>query len=451
MNEFVFYEIIPSVSVEIDEMSSTRLRELFESFLVSIEKVIPEVKESCFLVRSRIDEDFGKFVKDTVALLGENDEKIVGRDETVISNELLPGLSITPYWKELSGKSKEAVWKYLNLILLAGAKYVRSHQNHRDSGREEDNTKMGTKGTDEGDDKEAGLDTEAMAEEIARRLRDPELREKMIGAIQKTMAELPSGDDGEGFTGLDDLDGDEDGPDIMGGLTSLLRGLNQTGGDASAPGLNMEAMEGLMEGIRTTKIGKIVEEIAKDLSGELRPETLGLPKGDDIKDVKPADLMKVFGNPDVMGKVMKLIGKIGDNINRRVESGEIRREELAAEGQEIMSKSQDLLKSISPQAASLLSALQGKAGAGAGMGGGLSTRDLMRRVDKVDVSKVLSGGRHGGAKERLQRKLEERKSATTPASTSTSTPAPTSATETTKKDGEDAKKSGGKKKTKKNP
>jgi hypothetical protein len=447
VNEFDFYEIIPSVSVETDEMSSTRLRELFESFLVSIEKVIPEVKESCFLVRNRIDEDFGKFVKDTVALLGENDEKIVGRDETVISNELLPGLSITPYWKELSGKSKDAVWKYLNLILLAGAKYVRSHQNHRDrdrdSGREED-VATGTKDTDEGDDKEAGLDTEAMAEEIARRLRDPELREKMIGAIQKTMAELPSGEDS---TGLDDLDGDEDGPDIMGGLTSLLQGLNQTGGDSSAPGLNMEAMEGLMEGIRTTKIGKIVEEIAKDLSGELRPEMLGLPKGDDIKDVKPADLMKVFGNPDVMGKVMKLIGKIGDNINRRVESGEIRREELAAEGQEIMSKSQDLLKSISPQAASLLSALQGKAGAGAGMGGGLSTRDLMRRVDKVDVSKVLTGGRHGGVKERLQKKLEERKSATTPAST----PAPTSATETTKKGGEDAKKSGGKKKTKKNP
>jgi len=200
VNEFVFYEIIPSVSVETDEMSSTRLRELFESFLVSIEKVIPEVKESCFLVRNRIDEDFGKFVKDTVALLGENDEKIVGRDESVISNELLPGLSITPYWKELSAKSKEAVWKYLNLILLAGAKYVRSHQNHRDrdSAREED-TATGTKGTDEGDDKEAGLDTEAMAEEIARRLRDPELREKMIGAIQKTMAELPSGGDGEGL------------------------------------------------------------------------------------------------------------------------------------------------------------------------------------------------------------------------------------------------------------
>lgn len=420
-------------------MSSTRLRDLFESFLVSVEKVIPEVKESCFLVRRTIDEDFGKFVKDTVALLGEHDEKIVGRDESVISSELLPGLSITPYWKELSAKSKDAVWKYLNLILLAGAKYVRSHQQTVTSASTSTPTTSGKDETD-GDAKSSSLDTDAMAEEIARRLRDPELREKMIDAIQKTMTE--GGDD---TTGLDDLDDGEDGPDIMGGLTSLLRGLNQSGlgtGGEGGSGLNMEAMEGLMDGIRTTKIGKIVEEIAADLSGELRPEMLGLPKGEDIKDVKPADLMKVFGNPDVMGKVMKLIGKIGDNINRRVESGEIRREELAAEGQEIMSKSQDLLKSISPQAASLLSALQGKAGAG--MGGGLNTREILRRAEKMDVSKVLGGGRHGGVKERLQRKLEERKSAT-PTSTSTPSPAPSGERK------EDAKKQGGKKKAKKNP
>lgn len=421
-------------------MSSTRLRELFESFLVSVEKVIPEVKESCFLVRRSIDEDFGKFVKDTVALLGEHDEKIVGRDESVISSELLPGLSITPYWKELSSKSKDAVWKYLNLILLAGAKYVRSHQQSITSTATASST-TSSKGDDAREDAEGGLDTDAMAEEIARRLRDPELREKMIDAIHKTMTEETSAD-------VDDILGDdgEDGPDIMGGLTSLLRGLNQSGlggtGEGGS-GLNMEAMEGLMDGIRTTKIGKIVEEIAADLSGELRPEMLGLPKGEDIKDVKPADLMKVFGNPDVMGKVMKLIGKIGDNINRRVESGEIRREELAAEGQEIMSKSQDLLKSISPQAASLLSALQGKAGMGAGAGG-LNTREILRRAEKMDVSKVLGGGRHGGAKERLQRKLEERKSGgTTPTA-----PVPAQATPSVK---EDAKKQGGKKKTKKNP
>jgi len=419
---------------------------------VSVEKVIPEVKESCFLVRRSIDEDFGKFVKDTVALLGEHDEKIVGRDESVISSELLPGLSITPYWKELSSKSKDAVWKYLNLILLAGAKYVRSHQQATAT-----TTTTATpsttsrKGDDAREDVEgSGLDTDAMAEEIARRLRDPELREKMIDAIHKTMTEETSVD-------VDDILGDdEDGPDIMGGLTSLLRGLNQSGlgtgggggeggGGGGGSGLNMEAMEGLMEGIRTTKIGKIVEEIAADLSGELRPEMLGLPKGDDIKDVKPADLMKIFGNPDVMGKVMKLIGKIGDNINRRVESGEIRREELAAEGQEIMSKSQDLLKSISPQAASLLSALQGKAGMGAGAGG-LNTREILRRAEKMDVSKVLSGGRHGGAKERLQRKLEERKSST-PSPVPTSTPASVPSGERK----EDAKKQGGKKKTKKNP
>ena len=299
-------------------MSSTRVREIIHQFLESLEKIIPELKDSCDILLKKADENLAATVKEIVILLGENDEKIAERDESVLSSNILPGININRYWSELSSVSKDAIWKFLNIVLFAGRKYIEKHYKHISE------SAASTENTRETDGSTSSKTDDEIAAEIARRLQDPALREKMMETLHKTMTDIPEGS-GEEFLGGD----------------------------------GMKAVESLAEGIRGTQIGKIVEEIANDLSGELNPAALNLPADMDVKSMNPSDLMGLFSNPDLMNKMMKVVGKIGENINKRVESGEIDKDALAREGQDIMMKSQDLLKHLNPQAAGLLSSLQG--------------------------------------------------------------------------------------------
>lgn len=342
-----------------------KVQKLIESFLSDITIVIPELGDGCISIRDKLVTNADMTIREIVACLGKHDEAIVARrDDFIMKNEdVLPGIKIAKYWNELSETSKDTVWKYLNLLLLAGAKHVRALDRKNKSTPSLSAT--------------LGVSDEDVTSEIANKLRDPELREKILETIRETMESMP--------------DEDEDGD---GGSINPLEKLKE--------------MESLVGELKGTQIGKLVEEIAAELSGDISPAALGLPAEGDLKSMKPQDLMGLIAKPDLLKKIMGIVSKIGTNLNARMESGDLDRELLAKEGQEILSKSQNLLKALSPQAAKMLSSMQG---------GKVNSRKIMRAAKKLGADGMMSalteksrgGSRLVSTKDRLRKKLEERR------------------------------------------
>jgi hypothetical protein len=342
-----------------------RVHKLIESFLADITIVIPEQVNGCISIRDELKSDANNVIRRIVQHLGQHDEHIVSRDESFLNHdtaEVIPGIIIGPYWEEISQKSKDVVWNYLNLMLLAGAKHVRSLD------RKQKKTKKNESSDVSAEDDISGND---LASEIAKRLRDPSVRDQVMDTIRETMESIP--------------DESED---------------NNTN--------PFKAIEGIVSGLEETQIGKIVKEIAEDLSGEISPESLGLPADGDMEKMGVADIIGLISKPGLMQKIMGIVGKVGDNLKKRVESGEVDQEKLSEESLSMLTKSQDLLKHLSPQAAQMMAAMTG---------GKMNKRKMERMVKKMGGDGVLNAlnsigenTRTSSVKKRLRKKISERKS-----------------------------------------
>ena len=325
-----------------------RVRKLIEDFLSDITIVIPETSEQCMFVRLLLEQDEDVCIRNITSHLGTYDERIVARDDNMITSDIpiLPGLHIGQYWSELSASSKDTVWKYLNLLLLAGAKHVRAmdRKNPR-------TTSSDTKSDISGD----------LASEIANRLRDPAVRDQMMSTIRETMESIPESD---------------------------------------LSGNAIESLEGFLEQLEGTQMSKIFKEISSDLSGEINLKELGIPNEDTLKSMNPQDLIGLISKPEIMKKIMSLVTKTQGLLQSKLESGEIDKDTLAKEGMDLMSKSEGLLKAFSPQAAQMLSSMGGPK---------MSARDIARNMSKVQASMSKGRSREANTRERLKRKLAERK------------------------------------------
>ena len=141
-------------------------------------------------------------------------------------------------------------------------------------------------------------------------------------------------------------------------IRSLLKLIEATTGDIapqddSYEGLNLPQLEG-------TKIGNMAKEISEELDMS------------NLKIEKPEDVMKLITS-DALGNI---IGKVGSKIQEKISSGEVRREDLVSEAFNMM---------LNPMFKDILK--------GANM--------------RVDPSKLRSLG----TKERLKKKLDEKKKA----------------------------------------
>jgi hypothetical protein len=127
--------------------------------------------------------------------------------------------------------------------------------------------------------------------------------------------------------------------------------------------------------IENTKIGSMAKEISQELNlGEMNID-------------KPDDIFKLMQG-EALGNI---IGKVGSKINQKISSGELKHEELVSEAFSMMA-------SMAGNSNPLLANLMKNMG---GMGG---MKDMMKNM-KVDESKLRSMG----TKERLKKKLDERK------------------------------------------
>lgn len=197
-----------------------------------------------------------------------------------INTEFLPGMEFKDIWKQdISDKTRDIIWKYLQLIILS---IITSINNGNSFG---DTAKL----------------FEAIDEE--------EFRKK----IEETIS------------GMDSLFNNacEDGEDSFAeDISNIDLG--------SLP--NPEDVQNHINGMLDGKLGSLAREIAEETAGEL---DLDFNEATDVNDI----FKKMFKNP---GKLMSMVKNIGNKLETKMKSGNINESELLKEATDMMSKMKDM-------------------------------------------------------------------------------------------------------------
>jgi hypothetical protein len=200
-------------------------------------------------------------------------------EESEVSTEFLPGIVFNQLWNlDISDKTRETIWKYLQLILFSVIGTV-----HNSS--------------------ELG-DTAKLFEAI----NEEELKKK----LEETL---------ENMQNLFDASGSP-----LDGMDPSFNGINMEN-IPNAEQLH-EHINSMMEG----KLGKLALELAEETAKDLN---LDMDNTGDAKDV----FQKLFKNP---GKMMNMVKNIGSKIDEKIKSGEIKESELMEEGMELLNKMKNM-------------------------------------------------------------------------------------------------------------
>jgi hypothetical protein len=198
-----------------------------------------------------------------------------------INTEFLPGVVFKYLWScDISEKTRETIWKYLQLLLFAVINTAKSS-------------------TDFGD-------TAKLFEAI----NGDELKSK----LEETMEHIQ-----EMFTGFSSASGPESA---------------EAGEGASSGGIDMnnlpsaeniqEHLQGMMQG----KLGKLAMELAEEAAEEFGADVEGATNPDDV-------FKKMFKNP---AKLMGIVKNLGAKVDAKIKSGEVKESELISEGMEMLNK-----------------------------------------------------------------------------------------------------------------
>ena len=202
------------------------------------------------------------------------------KEDSAVNTEFLPGISFKYLWNcDISDKTKETIWKYLQLILLSIIGCVK--------------------------DQSAFCDTAKLFESI----NEDEFKDKLQETLEKMQNLFEKGDASEGDKG------------------------EKT--ETSGEGMNMPSADEIhshINGMLGGKLGDLAREIAEETAGNLNIDM------DNVTDVKGV-FQNLFKNP---GKLMSLVKNVGDKLDTKIKSGEINQSELMAEASEIMSKMKDM-------------------------------------------------------------------------------------------------------------
>lgn len=205
------------------------------------------------------------------------------------NTEFLPGIVFKLLWADnISDTTRETIWKYLQLILFS---VIGSVHTSSDLG-----------------------DTAKLFEAI----NEDELKKK----LQETF---------ENMQNLFDMNMDQK-------TDETNNTENKDSSSNANPNINMENMptpEQIHEHINSMmggKLGKLAMELAEETANDLN---LDMDKTTDAKDV----FQKLFKNP---GKMMSMVKNIGNKIDQKIKSGEIKESELMSEGMDLLNKMQSM-------------------------------------------------------------------------------------------------------------
>jgi len=347
---------------------SPDFKKIISDFVADIATVFPEHGEACAAVYNMDTAAVFEHCKRTYAPHFFN---ILYRNDTVLFAdpiELLPGLNFKALWEtsDVSEATKEAVWKYLQLVMFSVVSDLSDTSTFGDAAK--------------------------LFEAIDESVLKSKLEEVMEQMQDMFKTDAPATD-----TAASNNNNNNEG--------------SANEGSANAPpapdgAFDPNSMHEHLSGLLGGKIGNLAKEIAEETAAELNL------KPEDEASVQSV-FQNLFKNP---GKLMGIVKSVGKKLDAKMKSGEIKESEIMQEASDLMNKMKkmpgvnnmaDLLKKM------------GDMGGMGGMGG-------MADIAKMAASMGL-GGKNGklnmGAmqshlnknmksaqtKERMLQKLEQRK------------------------------------------
>jgi hypothetical protein len=220
-----------------------------------------------------------KFPSRFFEILYQNEDMF--KDESTLDTEFLPHIHFKTLWKlDISQKTRETIWKYLQLILFCIIGTI--------------------------ENREAFGDTAKLFEAI----NADDFKDK----LQETLTQMQ-----DLFNMASPTEDDDECPELT-------------------PNINMdnlpkaEDINSHISGLLDGKLGQLAKEIAEETAADLN---LDLEGATDMKDV----FNKLIKNPS---KLMSLVKDVGGKLDSRIKSGEIKESELMEEASELMNKMKNM-------------------------------------------------------------------------------------------------------------
>jgi hypothetical protein len=273
-------------------------------------------------------------------ILYQNDDMF--KEESDLDTEFLPKIHFKNLWQcDISDKTRETIWKYLQLILFSI---------------------VGTL-----DSKEAFGDTAKLFEAI----NGDDFKNK----LQETLSQMQ-------------------------GLFDIPEGgnLDENSGEGLKPSdlPNAEQINEHITGMLDGKIGQLAREIAEETASNLNMDFDGAT---DVKDV----FNTLIKNPT---KLMGLIKNVGDKLDSKLKSGELKESEMIKEATELMNKMKDMPGMGNIQ--SMLSKM-GMGGLGGGGGGKVNSAameaQLNQRLKMAKMKERMRAKAEANAKAKVESEL----------------------------------------------
>jgi len=208
--------------------------------------------------------------------------KDIFNEESEENTEFLPGIVFKLIWSDnISDITRNTIWKYLQLILFSVIGSVHT------------SSELG--------------DTAKLFEAI----NEDELKSK----LQETFENMQNLFEAPGTEGAE-------------GGAENAEGTNVNMENMPSPEQIHEHLNSMMGG----KLGKLAMELAEETANDMN---LDMNEAKDANDV----FQKLFKNP---GKMMGMVKNIGDKIDQKIKSGEIKESELMSEGMDLLNKMQTM-------------------------------------------------------------------------------------------------------------
>ena len=195
----------------------------------------------------------------------------------------LPSINFVEIWKdeEVSEKTRETIWKYLQLILFSVSKNVNSQESFGDTAK------------------------------LFEAINEDELKTK----LEETMKDM------EGWFNNSEMFGDISMNNIMDPSNINLNDLPDA-----------EDLQNHISGLLDGKLGRLAHEIAAETAEELNVDMEGATNVGEV-------FQKLFKNP---GKLMNMVKNVGSKLDEKLKSGEIKESELMKEASELMEKMKNM-------------------------------------------------------------------------------------------------------------
>lgn len=279
-------------------------------------------------------------------ILYQNDEIFLPTSE--INTMFLPNVEFKMLFstQDISDNTKQAMWKYLQLILVTIMGNIKSSASFGDA---------------------ASL-FEGINEE----------------ELQSKLAETISGlsDFFKGFS--------KEGNETFENMEKTFENMDIPMDDGTMP--NVDDLHEHIKGLFDGKIGSLAKELAEEMSGDVMNMF-----DDGTGDIKSSGdiLKKMMSNPK---QIMELVKKISSKLDDKMKNGNISQEEIMKEAGDLMSKMKGMgngndLQNMMKEMMKTMGPMMGAAGKGA----------------KMDMSKLNAMMGQNASKDRLRAKLQERK------------------------------------------